>query len=243
MPTCICEIDKKNQRFLGQIRYLDQCWVAEDNQRLWLKLAFQTGDLPLAVQQIPVEGRYLLDDQDRLFPFEGVTPVKELPTLFWHPIASYLSVEVPIAALPGIVAEQLSIELIRSEKVETGHFLLLSWEMWQDYALQTTQIRLAPLTFAVSNQKEVLVSGSPLPALPGQLYWQDHQVLLPAGRTFKLSLMAELLSDTYAKEKDKFLLFRSDHLCEIIAAKDFQKVSRSAVRRTQIYLNTPSSNA
>ena len=111
------------------------------------------------------------------------------------------------------------------------------WKLWQDYALATSNIRLEPLSFAVSEQAEVMVYGNPLPSLPGRLFWQTKQVLLPAGWNFEYPIIAEILSSNHFKGKPGLLLYTSKQLSVMPPIEQFVKASRSAIRKTQEHLN------
>lgn len=237
MPIQIFHIDKSYQRQLGQIRHLSDCWIVETDATFWLKIERPQNEFPLVVEQIPTTAKYRLEDQILLFPIKGSTPVGKLPEMDWQPIASFMPVELPTAALPGSVDQQIPVKLIRTEAPKETPFMLLSWQSWVRYALQTSNIRLKPLSFAVSAQQEVLVQGEPLPALPGLTFWQNQQVLLPAGWNFEHPVLAEILSNNYLNGKEEWLLLRSEQAWERIKKKNFIQTSRSAVRKTQAHLD------
>ncbi len=222
---------------MGSLRTFPKCWVAEDQETYWLKSEIGDGSPPLALQQLPAKGRYWIDEDHRLFPIEGLTPIATLPTLEWTPIASFVSIELPIAALPAQVTEKVSVQLIRSTEQQEANFLLLPWQLWQDYALATSNIRLKPLSFAVSQEAQVMVYGRPIPSLPGQLFWQTQQVLLPAGWKFKYSIIAGVLSSAYLKGKSGLLLYTSEQLFILPPIEQFVEASRSAIRKTKEHLN------
>ncbi len=238
LSTLILHIDKQYQRRLGRIRTIPNCWVAEEERILWLKVEIEGDTIPMAIQQLPAKGRFWADEATRLFPIGGLTPVAQLPDLNWLPIASFIAIELPVAALPAQVAELFSIHLIRSVEPKEANFLLLSWDLWKDYALATSNIRLKPLSFAVSDEKKAIVYGNPLPPLPGQLFWQKERILLPAGWDFEYSIVAEILSSTQLKGKNGLLLSEADQLSKLPSTKDFINASRSGIRNTEEHLKT-----
>ncbi|MBX2877470.1 MAG: hypothetical protein KTR30_35450 [Saprospiraceae bacterium] len=233
MSILILHIEKKYSQQLGNIRGLPNCWIAEDEEKIWLKSEVEKGAIPMALQQLPAEGRFWVDESDRLFPVKGLTPVAKVPALDWLPVASFVSIEMPLAALPAKVTERISVNLVRSKDVKAANFLLLPWKLWQEYALAASNIRLKPLFFAVSEQAQLMVYGKPLPPLPGQLFWQTQQVLLPAGWDFEYPIMAEIISSTHVKEKGGLLLYQAEQLSELPPVDQFVQASRSAVRKTE----------
>lgn len=212
--------------------------MAEDEPILWLKLEIEGDIIPVAIQQLPATGRYWVDEAARLFPVGGLTPVAQLPDLDWLPIASFIAIELPVAALPAQTTEIESIKLIRSEEPKEANFLLLPWDRWKDYALAASNIRLKPLSYAVSDERLVIVHGTPLPPLPGQLFWQKEQILLPAGWDVEYPIVAEILSVTQLKEKSGLLLYQTEQLSELPPTKKFVKTSRSSIRKTEEHLKT-----
>ena len=80
--------------------------------------------------------------------------------------------------------------------------------------------------------------GKPLPPLPGQLFWQAKQILLPAGWAFEYAILTEILSSTHIKGKNGLLLYRTEQLAELPAIEHFVKASRAAIRLTNEQLKT-----
>lgn len=238
MLTLILHIEKRYLKQLGNIRVLPNCWIAEDEEKIWLKSEIEGGVTPLAIQQLPAMRRFRVDEKGSLFPLKGLTPVGKMPTLNWLPIASFVTVDLPVAALPAQIQDTVTAKLIRSKEMEEANFLLLPWKLWQEYALATSNIRLKPLTFAVSEQGEVVVYGKPLPPLPGRLFWQTKQILLPAGWAFEYPIIAEILTSTHLKKKNTLLLYQAEGLAELPAKEDFMQASRSAIRKTEEHLKT-----
>lgn len=94
---------------LGAVRALPGLRVARadangpaDAPRLWLRGLPPTGALPLALRQLPALAAYGLDARGFLFPPGRPTPTGQLPTgLAWQPLAEFVPLAVPTAALPG----------------------------------------------------------------------------------------------------------------------------------------------
>lgn len=236
MPIQIFHIDKSHRKQIGQIRHLLGCWIAETREEFWLRIEKPQDEFPLAVKQIPAKAKYRLED-DLLFPLEGYTPIGKLPQMEWQPIASFMTVELPTAALPGNIEKQIPVKLIRTEEPKDTPFMLMSWENWRNYALQASNIRLQTLSFAVSVKQDVIVKGLPLPPMPGLLFWQNQQILLPAGWNFEHTILAEIFSINYLNGKEEWLLIRSEQEWERIKKKNFINASRSAIRKTQVHLD------
>jgi len=135
--------------------------------------------------------------------------------------------------MPGQVKEKYPIRVIPSVYAEKGSALLCPLATWKSYADSAPEVRLSRLRFAVSQSGQVLVWGSPLPAISGQEYWQRGGMLLPCGYDFEIPFVADLLARRLNPENDSVLLFYADGTWDRIARKHLIPVTRSGVRLTK----------
>lgn len=233
MAEWIYTIANKDKSALYSVRTLTDWLVAENVTGIWLKGEMDQ-EVPLAIEQLPCKARFRMDENNRLFPFGKLTPTGVLPLLKWVALQDFLPVEMPVAALPGEGATTIAVRLVRSTIERKSELLLVQWEEWEDYVREAPKVRLAPLRFATNTEGETLIWGEPLPPLPGTVFWQDHQVFLPAGWTFEQKVTAEILAETYCKDKSAFLLFRETGQWEKINWAHFVGTSRSAIHQTKI---------
>lgn len=233
MPHWIYTIANKDKSALYRVRLLTDWLVAENETGIWLKGEINQG-VPLAIEQLPCTTRFRMDESNRLFPIGKLTPTGVLPLLKWHTLQDFLPVEMPVAALAGEGTKAIEVRLVRSAIERKSELLLVQWEEWEDYVREAPKVRLAPLRFATNAEGETLIWGEPLPPLPGTVFWQDHQVFLPAGWTFEQEVIAEILAETYCKDKSAFLLFRETGQWEKINWAHFVRASRPAIHQTKI---------
>lgn len=205
--------------------------AADDAGRLWLRGLPTTGPLPLALGQLPALASYAADAEGRLFPSGKPTPTGRLPQLAWQPLAAFIPLAMPTAALPGQPPAPVAVRLVPSARPQPGTALLTTLATLASYAETAPAVRLAGLRFAVSARGQALLLGTPLPPLPGQEYWASAELLLPAGFDFEVPLVADLLAGQRAATHD-VLLFSPDGQYEVIAAVHLHPVTRSAVRLT-----------
>ena len=185
-------------------------WLAATDATgaLWLRGGLAaTNPLPLPIRQLPASAAYVADAQGRLFPRGSRTPTGRLPALNWQPLAEFLPLEMPTAALPGELPTPVPVQLVPTRQPRPGAALLATLAAWVAYAETAPAVRLAPLRFAASGRGQVLLLGAPLPPLPGQEYWQTESLLLPAGYELALPLMARLLTDKLQLAGRSLLLF------------------------------------
>lgn len=217
---------------LGTVRDQPGLHAAPDAAgQLWLRGLPGAGPLPLALRQLPALSSYAADAEGRLFPEGRPTPTGRLPPLAWQPLAAFIPLEIPTAALPGQRPAPIPIRLAPSAQARPGAALLTTLAALAGYAETAPAVRLAGLRFAVSGRGQALLLGTPLPPLPGQEYWASAGLLLPAGFDFEVPLVADLLAGQRAAGSD-VLLFFPDGQCETVAAAHLHPVTRSAVRLT-----------
>jgi hypothetical protein len=108
-------------------------------------------------------------------------------------------------------------------------------EHWKAYAGTAPLIRLQRLSFAVCETGEVLIIGTPLPAIPGKAFTLQDNVLLPAGYDFDPPVIGQFISSLPGMGNDTLILFHTDGQWEKIAGHCFVHASRSAIRLTNTF--------
>jgi hypothetical protein len=176
---------------------------------------------------------YLLDADNNLFPPGGLTPVGKLKTLNWVALSSFVTVELPVSALPGRIHQQHAIRLVPSGRSQAGNALLTELDTWKAYAENAPLVRLQQTRFAVSEKNKVLIIGSPLPALPGREYVLQDTLLLPCGYEFDPPVISNLVITRLDPLKESLLLFDTNGAWEKIPKTAFVQATRSAIRLTK----------
>lgn len=236
MSYWIFKLAKKDRPALAKLRCSPGLEAAEDGDWIWLKAVAQGKEPPVEILQLPLVQTYKLDDQNRLFLKEALTPIRQGPSVDWRPLTVLIPLEIPASAMPGKVGEGYQIQLVPSEEGHVGDALLTDWNTWKNYADGAPLVRLDQLQFAVAENKKVLVLGQPLPPIPGREYWVQHHNLLPCGFNFKIPLVAKLLMQRLNEYQDAFLLFDVSGSCQKIEVENIVQASRSAVRLTNQHI-------
>jgi hypothetical protein len=219
-----------NKQALGEVRCVPHLQAAETAEYIYLRGKIITD---IAIQQLPAQKRYHLDEKGLLFPVNRLTPVGKLPELDWQSLTNFLPVEMPVAAMPGKLPEKEIISLVPTEEVHEGYALLTSLADWKAWAETAPAIRLERLQFAVSAQNEVLITGQPLPALPGREYWMQHHVFIPAGYAFEYTVLPEIIATELNADKDSWIVFDTTGGWQPVPLNAFVPASRSAIRMTE----------
>jgi hypothetical protein len=110
--------------------------------------------------------------------------------------------------------------------------LLTPLETWETYVSTAPLVRLQHLYFAVSENSEALIIGTPNIPLPGKTYILGDNILLPAGYEFDPPAITSLVATTLNPMNDGILLFHENGHWEKIKFDCFVPATRSAVRLT-----------
>jgi hypothetical protein len=233
MKELIIVLSQADKAALGSVRCLPGLQAAEDEGFIWVRGINALGNIDLRIRQLPGLHTYTLDADNNLFPPGGLTPVAKLKPLKWVPIAEYITVKLPVSALPGKVSLQHIIKLIPSGHSQEGNVLLTDLATWKTYAETAALVRLQQTRFAVSENNKVIIMGTPLPALPGKEYVLQDTLLLPCGFEFDPPAISELVIARLDPSKESLLLFDTDGTWEKVPKNAFMPSTRSAIRLTK----------
>ena len=233
MKELIRVLSLADKAALGSVRCLPGLQAAEEDGFIWVRGINALENPDLRIRQLPGLHTYTMDADNNLFPPGGLTPVSKLKPLKWVPVAEYITVKLPVSALPGKVSLQHAIRLAPSGRTQEGNALLTNLATWQLYAEAAPLIRLQQTTFAVSEKNNVLIIGTPLPALPGREYVLQDTLLLPCGFEFDPPAINELVVARLDPSKESLLLFDTDGSWEMIPKSAFMPSTRSAIRLTK----------
>lgn len=233
MKELIIVLSQADKAALGSVRCLPGLQAAEDEGFIWVRGINALDNIDLRIRQLPGLHTYTLDADNNLFPPGGLTPVAKLKPLKWAPVAEYITVTLPVSALPGKVSLQHVIKLVPSGHSQEGNVLLTSLATWKTYAETAPLVRLQQTRFAVSENNKVLIMGTPLPALPGREYVLQDTLVLPCGFEFDPPAISELVIARLDPSKGSFLLFDTDGTWEKVPKNAFMPSTRSAIRLTQ----------
>jgi len=225
MRESVILLKNKYKDRLGGIRNVPGWRAAADEGEIWLRGPVNNGQFQSVLSSLPAEASYWVDNDGRLFPVGKQTPVRILKELAWQNLRDFLPLEMPVSAMPGEAGMKVQLKLKRSSFEREGYALKTTFRDWKTYVETAPAIRLQRLRFAVSEKKEVLVIGSPLPALNGQFYWRNMNLLLPAGFDLDPQVLANLMPTG-----GDLVLFDEQANRETIPAAAFAAADRATVR-------------
>lgn len=213
---------------LAPHRHRDGWEIAmSENDTCFLKVPPTTqNENSLAI--LPCLNRWTLEKSDHLIPLGKQLPTATLPPLSWLPLASLLPITTTKIQENETFFGHLGFALIPSHKNHPATALRLPFQIFSTWADTAPTPRLAQLTFALSDTQETLVIGSPLPPLPGQTYYQIHQLLIPCG----LALPDFILAQDLATSPDQLLLIDHENTIHTIPRELCLPATRSTIRTT-----------
>lgn len=238
-------IPRGEERQLAALRGFAGLEVAECGDAIWLlagcaasgfhQLINSQGDggelLDRALCTLP-GARYRVLADGQLVPEGQRVPRGRLPSGEWTPLARWLQVKLPAAALPGRIEQRVALRVVRTADEQRPSALVTALDRWIEYCLSAPEVRLRPLAFAVSSDRRVFVTGSPLPSLPGERYVVSDGVAVPCGYALQPRIGGTLLRRLLQLEQGDLALFAADGSFERIAHDDLVAASRGAARAT-----------
>jgi hypothetical protein len=236
MKEHVLILSKGDHSALGSIRSVQGLQVAEDEDLL-VRGVNESLLADKRIRQLPVLHTYCLDEHQQLFPLGGLTPTKKLAHLEWIPIAEFIKPELPVSALPAKPQARHWVRLVKACTTCEGAAMMTSLNTLKAYAETAAAIRLEHLKFAVSSNEDVLLIGTPLPAIPGHEYYFHESILLPAGYAFEAPVFAQLLKRKLNSAEDSVVAVTTAGDWHKVPLQSFAKATRSAIRLTNVIEN------
>lgn len=225
----VMQLSLRDRKAIEPLRNQPRLLVALRGEEIWLRGIFAE-EMPAAPWQfLPALHTWRLSEEEWLFCPGDSTPEMHLPDLDWEPAAQHFLVEFPLPGLGGMLPAREPVKVVASTSMQEAQALLLSLSALIDWAEQTPDFRWQGLSFAASAEGRAIVIGHPLPPLLGIACWLSEPLILPCGFQVEPAIAAPLLFPD--RDKNDFFLFDQGRWHRLSAVQ-FQKLSRSALRRT-----------
>ncbi len=217
---------------LGKLRLINGLSILIDGTSVWLRGEYLNEDLDRRIRSIPNAERFLIKADQQLTRPDEIVPCAQLPDGSWQPLRNWLSIKLPIAGFTAQTDERITLKLSRSSRPMLANLMQTSWERWHAYAIQAPAVRLNRLGFAVSENAAVLIRGTPLPPLPGRLFFEDSGIIVPLGWQFVPNVGPIGVRQLLKLNETEMALFSEEGSFERLPETAFVQASRSAVRMT-----------
>ncbi len=216
---------------LGRLRRRAGVEVGVCEDTVWVRVANPSDELDRELRTLPGMRFNVLPDQ-QLVQFGGLTPTGYLPNISWTDLATWMQVAISPPAFGGAAPDRLAVQMVRGGVASEANVLLTSVGAWRDYALTAPQVRLDVLSFAISDDGQTVIRGTPSPPIAGVRYVEQRGIAAEAGWTWRPHVDADVLAAVIQLEGDDLALLHADGSWDLIHETDFARASRSAARQS-----------
>lgn len=227
MPEIVFCLPLLDIATLGHVRTVPGLKAAVHQGVVWVRGIPYTEEIDVKYWSIAAAALYMADDSGYLFDMSGKVPFAKLPDVAWMPIQEFINVSPPVSAMAGQLPAPVAFRLVASANTQKGEALLTDISHLKQYAANAYRFRLQGLQHVLLGNK-VLLTGNPLPPLPGTEYWRYNNVLLPAGYAFEYETTATALL-LHIKANNALPVFDADGTYSLIPLQLFIPVTRSSI--------------
>lgn len=215
---------------LAPLRLLPNLELSALGDLIWLR----GGDLEKTerylLEALPWNNRYEIVSGKYLRPVHSLLPVGRIPVCTWVPISTFIQPVLPNSLLPGAPSGPAPLRWVAALEERRPGFLLAQASDWRTFAEGSSLVRLQHLKFAQSAAGFILISGWPLPPLPGAYFYEDEGIALPAGYAMQPRLSRTTLTRVLQLKGTDLAILHLDGSYSVIPESAWAKASRSAVR-------------
>jgi len=217
---------------LAPLRLVPSIEVAETTADVWVRGTAGDEKLSRALRSLPALARFEWLPNGRLRSVESRIPSQSLPALQWAAIAQWLLVHLPSPGLPGHSLDRVGLSLVRSVEEKSASVLRTDFETWHYFVLQAPEIRLRSLRFALSDNRQVVIWGTPLPPISGRRFVEQEGIAVPAGFSWQPAVSPKVLRQVFQAGEDSLVIWDETNSCLHLHPEQFVPASRSGARAT-----------
>jgi hypothetical protein len=220
---------------LGAIRHWENLKIAFEEDLIWVK-DFTAGQIEgLEVKSIPYKEVYY-SMAGKLFKRGSRLPHRNLPALLWTPIERGLPVRLPAFNHNYFgITNKATIRLVLSDKEQEAFGLLTSLTLLQTYMESAPAIRLQHLQWALINEDKAIILGTPQLPVPGAVFWQQSDFLIPAGYDLEFPVLTDTMQDLLNPEKESWIVWEKEGRYWGIDKEALQPLSISSFRQSIVH--------
>ncbi|MCA8986621.1 MAG: hypothetical protein KDA78_03215 [Planctomycetaceae bacterium] len=159
-------------------------------------------------------------------------PSRKLPELTWQSLQDLVPISLPAASYPGRCPAPVQIQLVRSSEYRPSSALMCSLDSWLVFVESNLKINFSHCQYAASSDGNVLVIGTPLPALLCQRFVLESGLAIQAGWRWSPQVTSKVIRERLDLESGQFAILFPDRPAEVIEPDQFVPATRQSVRRT-----------
>lgn len=225
-------LDRDNAAAAGRLRQVAGVEICQQAEAVWLRGPEADEKLQGRLAAVPGARRFTVLPDGQLLPVGGRVPRGWLPKGPWTALSRWIVLAVPPGRFAGRCELGVPLVLVRSDQAQEASLLVTDWQIWSRYAVDAPQVRLDHWRFAAAADGRAAIHGRPLPPLPGEPWVEREGVAVPAGWAWSPAVEVAIVRCCFGLAAGDVALWHSDGDWEKIAADDFVRATRAAVRAT-----------
>lgn len=225
-------IPKRIEENLASIRKWNSLNVAIEEDLIWVS-GFTLAQIEsVEVKQLPEKTMYY-SKKAKLYKLQSLLPEKKEPSLLWTPIERAFPISISDYNFNYFgLNQKISISLVPDEIEQRTSMMIVSIKDLENYLKSSHSFRTKPLSWVVSNDKEVLIFGTPQLPMNGITFWKNFDCFLPTGYNYELSIMAREINKKLNPEKENWIVWNVDNTYFKIDKKSLMPLSLGSFRKT-----------
>jgi hypothetical protein len=213
---------------LAKLRQWNNLKVGFEEDTIWIRDFDYAQIHSITVKSIPFKSVYYEKD-NKLILINNFLPDRVLPSLLWTSIDRALTVNLPSLNHNFFnIEEKVSIRLITTDNEAEAVAMITNRQMLKNYISEAPIIRLQKIYWSILDLDEVILLGTPLLPLPGKVFWQRNDFLLPTGIDFDLHLLTTVLNKIINPGNNHFVIWNDDGTYSLLPKENLVQLSRSS---------------
>lgn len=229
----MARIRREDAVALARLRNQAGVEAALHGEQIWLRGTGASREMIRTLADQPIVELFETGDDVLLYPPGRQTPTKRMPEgLVWTGLRELAAPLEFNAGLPGVVKERVPLRLVRdgvSQQVNTLRLSLAGLAVWAERA---PEHRFYGLSYACSEDEEVVVLGECLPSVSAERYVRREGVAIPAGWRLEPFVTASVARSMVGAQTNTLVIFDRACRAEVIEMNHFVPLTRASVRLT-----------
>ena len=204
--------------------------IAEYNNLYWIKGRYGDREVQKAFAECPAVRRYRAY-KNELTEFGNLLKSLTLPELNWMPLHEFFIPVVNSTLIPAQFDEKIPILLDRSTEFKEPGAMICKTKDLKQFIDYNGTFTFEHLMYSVCKD-QCFIIGKPLPAVKGELFYQEKQLFMPIGWGININLVANYIKLINIKPQD-FAVVNQDNSWDYIEYEDLHYMTRSSVRELE----------
>lgn len=238
--TCawVLSVPPSSAAWLSLLRYQAGVGICEQEEVLWLQGKSLNDDLVRSIARIPGATLFNVLQDGQLVRQGELVPTSRVVSGPWQLFDEWfrqaISLPSGLTSAPKTldITNALEIQLVRSSLPREATLLQTTLDKFQAYVSDAPQWRLERWKFAASADGLVIILGTPLPPLPGNLWVVENDIAVPAGFCWNPAVAGATLRRVLGLQPGCLALLHQDRTWELLPQEAWVHCTRSAVRLT-----------